>query len=78
MRRSGSAHQLGRRSLTQSGSAAALRYAERAVRGDLVDAVTRRLPVLERLYLDELMKTHDANEGIRAFMAKEKPSYQDR
>lgn len=62
----------------EGASAAALRYAERAVRGGLVEAIAHRLPVLERLYLDELMKTHDANEGIRAFMAKEKPAFKDR
>lgn len=27
----------------------------------------------EKIYLDELMKTEDANEGIRAFMQKRKP-----
>lgn len=61
-----------------SGSAAALRFAERAVRASLVDSFETRLPALERLYLDELMKTHDANEGIRAFMAKESPAYEHR
>jgi len=29
----------------------------------------------ERIYLDELMKTEDANEGIRAFMEKRKPAW---
>ena len=60
------------------GSASSLRMAERAVRAPLTDALETRLPALERLYLDELMSTHDANEGIRAFMAKEKPVYEHR
>jgi len=29
----------------------------------------------ERVYLDELMKTHDAHEGIRAFMEKRSPKW---
>jgi cyclohexa-1,5-dienecarbonyl-CoA hydratase len=32
----------------------------------------------EKLYLDELMKTEDANEGIRAFMEKRKPKWSRR
>jgi cyclohexa-1,5-dienecarbonyl-CoA hydratase len=28
---------------------------------------------VERLYLDELMETHDANEGLSAFVEKRKP-----
>ena len=60
------------------GSAASLRFAERAVRDALTVALETRLPALERLYLDELMKTRDANEGIRAFMAKEHPVYEHR
>lgn len=62
----------------QESSAVGLRFAERAARASLVDLLERHLPALERLYVDELMETHDANEGIRAFMAREKPSYEDR
>ena len=51
-------------------SASSLRFAERAVRAGLLELLETRLPVLERLYLDELMATHDANEGIEAFLAK--------
>jgi cyclohexa-1,5-dienecarbonyl-CoA hydratase len=32
----------------------------------------------EKIYLDELMQTHDANEGIAAFMQKRKPNWQGR
>jgi len=62
----------------EASSAAALRFAERAVRADLIEGLAKRIPELERLYVDELMKTHDANEGIRAFIAKEKPAFEDR
>jgi cyclohexa-1,5-dienecarbonyl-CoA hydratase len=33
----------------------------------------RQLEEAERVYLSELMKTHDAQEGIRAFLEKRKP-----
>ncbi|MBX3472462.1 MAG: protein kinase [Planctomycetes bacterium] len=45
---------------------------------DLAAALDARLPALERLYLDELMATHDAEEGLRAFLAKEAPRYAHR
>ena len=32
----------------------------------------------EKIYLEELMKTNDANEGIRAFMEKRKPEWKGR
>jgi len=57
-------------------SASSVRFAERAVRISLHAAMERDLPRLERLYIEELMKTHDANEGIEAFMQKRAPSYQ--
>jgi 1,4-dihydroxy-2-naphthoyl-CoA synthase len=30
------------------------------------------------MYLHELMKTHDANEGIKAFIEKRKPEWHER
>ena len=59
-------------------SAAALRHAAAAVRLGLVTHVREALPRLERLYLDELMRTEDAVEGIAAFMAKRQPDWTDR
>lgn len=56
-------------------SASSLRFAERAARAGLHEAIRTRLPALERLYLEELMKTHDANEGIEAFLARRSPSF---
>jgi cyclohexa-1,5-dienecarbonyl-CoA hydratase len=59
-------------------SAAALRHAASAARLDLSTRVAQTLPVLERLYLDDLMRTADAVEGIDAFMNRRPPSWKDR
>lgn len=59
-------------------SAAALRHATTAARVGLLAHVRDVLPKLERLYLDELMRTHDAVEGINAFMNKRAPLWKDR
>ena len=59
-------------------SAAALRFAERAARGGLHEAMESRLGALERMYLNELMATHDANEGIAAFMERRPARFEDR
>ena len=56
-------------------SASSLRIAERAVRLPLARALEQDLPELEKLYLGDLMKTHDANEGIAAFLEKRAPLY---
>lgn len=58
-------------------SAAALRHAAVATRMAITAHVREVLPKLERLYLDELMRTHDAAEGIEAFMARRPPSWTD-
>jgi cyclohexa-1,5-dienecarbonyl-CoA hydratase len=36
------------------------------------------LAEVEDLYLHELMKTKDANEGVRAFMEKRKPEWRNK
>lgn len=54
-------------------SASSLRLAIRAERMRLIDILETELPILERLYIDELMATHDANEGIAAFLEKRPP-----
>jgi cyclohexa-1,5-dienecarbonyl-CoA hydratase len=51
-------------------STSSLRYAVKAARSDYVAAVRGKIAAVERLYLDELMNTHDAVEGLQAFIAK--------
>ena len=36
---------------------------------------SEQLKQVERLYLEQLMATHDANEGLAAFLEKRKPSW---
>jgi cyclohexa-1,5-dienecarbonyl-CoA hydratase len=57
-------------------SGPSLRYAERAARAELARLLATTLPALERLYLDELMATPDANEGIGAFLEKRPPRWE--
>ena len=59
-------------------SAAALRHAAAAARAGLKRHVSEVLPDLERLYLQELMRTDDAVEGVRAFLEKRPPIWTDR
>jgi cyclohexa-1,5-dienecarbonyl-CoA hydratase len=59
-------------------SAAALACAMAAARGAMVRTVRQRLAEVQELYLERLMKTRDANEGLVAFMAKRKPQWEHR
>jgi len=54
-------------------SASSLGYAVRAAREALLPEVKRRLEAVEWLYLEGLMTTRDANEGLAAFLAKRQP-----
>jgi cyclohexa-1,5-dienecarbonyl-CoA hydratase len=59
-------------------SATALSFALAAVRGAYIAEVRSRLALVERLYLDRLMQTRDANEGLVAFLAKRQPQWEHR
>ena len=56
-------------------SASSLSYACRAARLRIREALEHELPMLEHLYLHELMDTADAVEGIRAFLERRAPKW---
>ena len=62
----------------RSKSASSLRYAVKAGRLDYIARVKEKIRAVERLYLDELMATHDAVAGLEAFIAKRSPQWQHR
>ena len=48
-----------------------------AARLEFNQALREKLPAMARLYTEELMATHDANEGIASFLEKRKPAWKD-
>jgi len=58
-------------------SAEVLRKTKKAVMAGLMDDLEPSLKVIEDIYLNELMKTRDANEGLKAFMEKRKPEWKN-
>ena len=56
-------------------SASSLRHAVRAVRSRFQRDFFADLDALERAYLQDLMATADANEGIQAFLQKRPPQW---
>jgi cyclohexa-1,5-dienecarbonyl-CoA hydratase len=59
-------------------SAAALALAVRAAREPFAELARARLDHVEALYLDKLMATKDANEGLNAFIEKRQPRWEHR
>ena len=59
-------------------SGAALRVAKKALRVAEERPFGPALEAIERLYLDELMRTRDAREGISAYLEKREPKWEDR
>jgi cyclohexa-1,5-dienecarbonyl-CoA hydratase len=59
-------------------SARSLELAVRALRSRFDGLLGRELDELEHLYLDELMTTEDATEGLRAFLEKREPVWRNR
>jgi cyclohexa-1,5-dienecarbonyl-CoA hydratase len=59
-------------------SAASLACAVEAARSGYVPEVERRIAQVERFYLNHLMQTRDANEGLAAFLAKRAPVWEHR
>lgn len=56
-------------------SASSLRRARRAARWNFHRTLAGDLDALERFYLEDLMATPDAEEGIRAFLEKRNPEW---
>ena len=59
-------------------SASSIRFTKKAFRLAQSADFEERLAAVERLYLEELMQTGDANEGLNAFIEKRKPVWTGR
>ncbi len=59
-------------------SAAAVRFANAAARGELAELFRRRIGAVERLYLDGVMATRDALEGLNSFLEKRAANWEHR
>jgi len=59
-------------------SGIALRHAVAAARVGLAERLAERLAAVEKLYLDSLMFSHDAVEGLQAFIAKRPAKWEHR
>jgi len=59
-------------------SARSLRFAVQAARRDFGTRIRARLAEAERMYLDELMATRDAVEGLEAFIDKRPANWEHR
>jgi cyclohexa-1,5-dienecarbonyl-CoA hydratase len=59
-------------------SASSLRRAARAARLDFADRFRADIARLEAVYLDDLMRTADANEGLQAFLEKRPAAWKNR
>jgi cyclohexa-1,5-dienecarbonyl-CoA hydratase len=58
-------------------SAEVLRQCKSAITAGLVDDLEPSLKKIEDIYLNRLMKTHDAQEGLKAFLEKRKPEWRN-
>lgn len=54
-----------------------LKLTKEAALAGLNDDVDQGLKAIEKIYLDRLMKTDDAIEGLKAFLEKRKPAWKD-
>lgn len=59
-------------------SAEVLRVTKKAVNAGLMDDLEPSLRTIEDIYLNELMRTTDAHEGLKAFLEKRSPEWKNR
>jgi cyclohexa-1,5-dienecarbonyl-CoA hydratase len=50
----------------------------KAARCDYAARIAAKIQTVERMYLDDLMRTHDAVEGLEAFIGKRAAQWQHR
>jgi cyclohexa-1,5-dienecarbonyl-CoA hydratase len=58
-------------------SAEILRLAKKTVKAGLIDDLEPSLKIIEDIYLNELMRTADAQEGLKAFLEKRSPEWKN-
>jgi enoyl-CoA hydratase/carnithine racemase len=58
-------------------SGVVLKLTKEAALAGLNDDIEQGLKAIEKIYLDRLMKTNDAIEGLKAFLDKRKPTWKD-
>lgn len=59
-------------------SGVVLKLTKKATLAGLNDDTLQGLKAIEKVYLDQLMKTEDATEGLKAFLEKRTPTWKDR
>ena len=55
-----------------------MRLSRQAISGSLTLPLDEALRNVEELYLNELLSTEDAQEGLRAVLERRKPEWKDR
>ncbi|HJX34836.1 MAG TPA: enoyl-CoA hydratase/isomerase family protein [Desulfatiglandales bacterium] len=58
-------------------SSQVLKLTKKAMMSGLMDDLEPSLKLIEEIYIDQLMKTHDAQEGLKAFLEKRKPDWKN-
>ena len=58
-------------------SAEVLRVTKKTIKAGLIDDLEASLKIIEDIYLNELMRTTDAHEGLKAFLDKRPPEWKN-